>query len=247
MVMEEFDMSDTYTTIVRAEEPATRTAALHIEVIADFVDPFCYLGKRRLETALKAVQGPYEVSWHPYQLNPEFPVAGIEFNDYLTQRFGSPGKVQPILRSLAEEAQRDGINFHFERIRRVPNTMAAHQLMYLAEREGKDQAQLAEDLMAAFFEHGEDIGALDVLIRIGARHGFSAAKVIDAINDDTARQLVLTREGQVRSSGIGGAPGFLLNRRLLVIGAQDADDMVNAFDRAMFGEGSDEPVSTPLH
>ena len=66
-------------------------------------------------------------------------------------------------------------------------------------------------------------------------------------DDDTARQLILTREAQVRSSGIAGAPGFLLNRRLLLIGAQDADSMVNAFDRAMFGEGADELVSPALH
>jgi len=42
-------------------------------------------------------------------------------------------------------------------------------------------------------------------------------------------------------------PGFLLNRRLLVIGAQDEDTLVNAFDRAMFGEGNDAIISPALH
>ena len=171
----------------------------------------------------------------------------MRFDDYLARRFGSPANVQPVLEGITDEGKREGINFRFERIQRLPNTMRAHQLMYLAEKLGKEQGLLAEDLMAAFFEHGEDIGETDVLVRLGARHGLDKDEVLRVFDDDAARQLILTREAQVRSSGIAGAPGFLLNRRLLVIGAQDADSMVNAFDRAMFGEGTDELVSPALH
>ncbi len=240
-------MSATLSNIVTSNNTAARTAALHVEVIADLVCPFCYLGKRRLEKALLAVQGPSDVSWHPYQLNPEIAKEGVRFDDYLTRRFGSPASVQPVLDGLTDEGKLEGIDFRFEKIRRMPNTMRAHQLMYLAEKLGKDQGSLAEDLMAAFFEHGEDIGETDVLLRLGARHGFEKDEMLGIFDDAAARQLILTREGQVRSSGIAGAPGFLLNRRLLLIGAQDADSMVNAFDRAMFGEGTDELVSPALH
>lgn len=240
-------MSDAHTSIIRAGNPAARTAALHVEVIADFVDPFSYLGKHRLETALECVQGPSDVTWHPYQLNPDFPVDGLEFDDYLSQRFGSRAAVQPVLDSLAEEGAREGLRFHFDKIKRVPNTQRAHLLMYLAEREGKNQSLLAEDLLAAFFEHGENIGNADVLVRLGARHGLQTDAISRVFDDESARQLLMTREGQVRSSGITGAPGFLLNRRLLVIGAQDADNIVNAFDRAMFGECTDKLISPALH
>ena len=240
-------MSETLSNIVTTNNTAARTAALHVEVIADLVCPFCYLGKHRLEKALLAVQGPSDVSWHPYQLNPEIAKEGVRFDDYLTRRFGSPANVQPVLDGLTDEGKREGIDFRFEKIRRMPNTMHAHQLMYLAEKLGKDQGSLAEDLMAAFFEHGEDIGETDVLLSLGARHGFEKDEMLGVFDDAAATQLILTREGQVRSSGIAGAPGFLLNRRLLLIGAQDADSMVNAFDRAMFGEGTDEIVSPALH
>ncbi len=240
-------MSETLSNIVTTNNTAARTAALHVEVIADLVCPFCYLGKHRLEKALLAVQGPSDVSWHPYQLNPEIAKEGVRFDDYLTRRFGSPANVQPVLDGLTDEGKREGIEFRFEKIRRMPNTMHAHQLMYLAEKLGKDQGLLAEDLMATFFEHGEDIGDTDVLVRLGARHGLEEQEVLRVFDDEAARQLILTREGQVRSSGSAGAPGFLLNRRLLLIGAQDADSMVNAFDRAMFGEGIDKIVSPALH
>jgi predicted DsbA family dithiol-disulfide isomerase len=119
--------------------------------------------------------------------------------------------------------------------------------MYLAETRRKDQSALAEELMTAFFRRGEDIGDREILIELGARHGLLPDDVDRVMDEDSSRQTVLSREAQVRSSGIAGVPGFLLNRRLLVIGAQDEDTLVNAFDRAMFGEGNDAIISPALH
>lgn len=240
-------MSERLSNIVRTDERLAPTAALHVEVIADFVDPFCFLGKRRLDAALRAVQGPTDLSWHPWQLNPEIPVGGTPYHDFLTRRFGSPANIQPILDSLMLEGRAEGIDFRFDRLSRVPNTLRAHQVMFLAETEGKDQTALADELMSAFFERGEDIGDIEVLARLASRHGLASKDVVRAIEDDVTKQNVLSREGQVRSSGITGVPGFLLNRRLLVVGAQDTDAIINAFDRAMFGEGTDELVSPALH
>lgn len=240
-------MSERLSQIVRTNDRVAPTAALHVEVIADLVCPFSFLGKRRLETALKSVQGPSDVAWYPYQLNPEIATEGVAFDEYMTKRFGSVDEIRPLLDNLTAEGEREGIDFRFDRIERVPNTMHAHQLMYLAETEGKVQSTLAEDIYTAFFSEGEDIGDTDVLIDIASRHGLERADVLRVIDDDSARQLVVTREGQVRASGIAGVPGFLLNRRLLLIGAQEPVAIVNAFDRAMFGEGTDELVSPALH
>ena len=246
-IIMELSMSQASTNIVRDRDGFAPKAALHVEVIADLICPFCYIGKRRLDTALRAVQGPYDVTWYPWQLNPEMPDGGLAYEDYLTQRFGSPANVEPILDSLRREGQEDGVEFRFDRLQRVPNSLKAHQLMYLAETEGRDQSVLADALMSAFFARGMDIGDTDVLIDVGASVGLSPDDVLRVIGDENARQIVLSREAKVRSSGINGVPGFLLNRRLLVIGAQEADAIVNAFDRAMFGEGTDELVSPALH
>jgi predicted DsbA family dithiol-disulfide isomerase len=222
-------------------------AALHVEVIADLVCPFCYIGKRRLDEAMRAVQGPSDISWYPYQLNPDMPENGMSMHDYLSMRFGSPANVEPILEQLAADAREENIDFRFDRIEHVPNTLRAHQLMYLAETRRKDQSALAEELMTAFFRRGEDIGDTEILVELGARHGLLPDDIDRVIDEDSSRQIVLSREAQVRSSGIAGVPGFLLNRRLLVIGAQDTDALVNAFDRAMFGEGNDAIISPALH
>ena len=240
-------VAETLFNIVRSNDRVAPTATLHVEVIADFVCPFCFLGKRRLDAALEAVQGPFDVSWYPFQLNPEIPAEGLPFNDYLTRRFGSPANVEPVLEHLAEEGKLDGVHFAFDRIRHVPNTLPVHQVMQVAETLGVDQTALAEELMSAFFEEGINIGERDVLIDIAGRHGVSAKETREALASDHVRQVVVTREAQVRSSGLSSAPGFLVNRRLLVVGAQPTDNIVNAFDRAMFGEGTDSLLSPALH
>ena len=229
------------------EQGPAPAAALHVEVIADLVCPFCYIGKRRLDQAMQAVRGPSDVSWFPYQLNPDMPEDGMSLEDYLSMRFGSPANVQPVLEQLAADARREDIELRFDRIHHVPNTLRAHQLMYLAETRRKDQSALAEELMTAFFSRGEDIGDTEILVELGGRHGLVPDDIRRVTAEDSSRQVVLSREAQVRSSGIAGVPGFLLNRRLLVIGAQNTDTLVNAFDRAMFGEGNDAIVSPALH
>lgn len=240
-------MSGTYTSIVRMDNRLAPTVALHVEVVADLVCPFCFIGKRRLDHAMEAVQGPSEVNWYPYQLNPDMPEDGLPLDDYLSMRFGNPANIQPVLEQLTHEGRVEDINFRFDRISQVPNTLRAHRLIYLAESEGVDQSALAEELMKAFFERGEDIGNTEILVELAGRHGLDSRDVEKIIDDESAKQVVLSREAQVRSSGIAGVPGYLLNRRLLVIGAQETDALVSAFDRAMFGEGNDSIVSPALH
>ncbi len=240
-------MSETLSNIVRNNNRISPTASLHVEVIADMVCPFSFVGKRRFDEALKSVGGPSDVSWYPYQLNPDIPVEGQPFKDYLASRFSNADNVEPVLDHLVREGMTVGVEFRFDRIRHVPNTLPVHQLMQRGETLGLDQSALAEDLFSAFFEQGLNIGDTDVLIDIARPHGIGTAEVLKATSSEAIRQLVLTREAQVRASGLAGVPGFLLNRRLLVVGAQETDNIVNAFDRAMFGEGSDRLAPPVLH
>lgn len=240
-------MSETLFNIVGSSDRLTPTASLHVEVIGDFVCPFSFLGKRRFDRALAAVQGPSDINWYPFQLNPEIPLVGESFDSYLEQRFGSRENVEPVLEHLADEGRHEGIEFNFDRIQHVPNTLPVHQVMLQAQKLGLDQQALADDLMSAFFEQGRNIGDIAVLMEVAARHGIPMARTREAFGSDQLRQVVVTREAQVRSSGMMAAPGFLINRRLLVVGAQPAEHIVNAFDRAMFGEGTDALVSPALH
>lgn len=240
-------MSEILANSVRSNESASPMASLHVEVIADMVCPFCFVGKRRFDEALKAVQGPRDVSWHPYQLNPDLPADGLPFDVYLSRKFNGPTRVEPVLQTLMQEGESVGIRFRFDKIQKMPNTLRIHQVMQLADTLGVDQSALAEDLMSAFFEQGVDIGERSALIELAGEHGMSAAAVCKAIDSDTIKKIVVTREGQLRNSGLANVPGFLMNRHLLVVGAQDVGTIVNAFDLAMFGEGTDALMPRLLH
>lgn len=240
-------MSPRLSNVIARRDRARPSAALHVEVVADLICPFCYIGKRRLDRALQAVQGPFDVDWYPWQLNPDMPAEGLPIEEYFRRRFGGRDNIEPVLESLVDEGKSVGIDFRFDRLSRVPNTMAAHQVIYLAQQQGADQSMLAETLMSAFFEHGADIGDGDLLAGLARRVGLTPEDVVIATECQGTRQAVQSREAQVRTSGLSGVPGFMLNRRLLLVGAQEPDVMINAFDRAMFGEGTDQLVSPALH
>lgn len=228
-------------------EDGASLATLHVDVIADLVCPWCFLGKRRLDEALNAVHGPSVVSWYPFQLNPEMPAEGMTLDDYVSAKFGDPEALRPAIDQLVAVGQTEGIDFRFDRIRRVPNTLNAHRVLKLAEDRHCDTSALAESLLGAFFEQGLDISDRDLLVALGERAGLSAGDVSAALDDEVNRQIVLSQEAQVRQGGVTGVPNFLVNKRLFVVGAQNTDVLVKVFDRAMFGAESDQPVSPTVH
>jgi len=234
------------TTLLDSEN-AGSPATLQVDVIADLICPWCYLGKRRLDDALSAVHGPSLVSWYPFQINPAMPVSGMALDEYLEKRFGSAEKLQPAMDELTLLGKAAGINFDFDKLKRIPNTLDAHRLMKLAETEELSTSDLAEKLLRGFFERGLDIADRDVLIDIGGGSGLSPTKINEMLDDDLSRRVVLSQEAHVRQSGVTGVPDFLINKRLFAVGAQSTESLVNIFDRVMFGEESDLPVSPIIH
>ncbi|HZW59091.1 MAG TPA: DsbA family oxidoreductase [Woeseiaceae bacterium] len=228
-------------------DKALATATLRVEMIADLVCPWCYLGKRRLDTALASVHGPHLVGWKPFQLNPDMPPQGVTLDDYLASRFGDPQAVRPGLEELTRVGHAEGVNFRFDRLTRVPNTLGAHQLMLYAAAEGVPVEDVAEGLFKAFFEDGRDISDAGVLADIGNANGLERAAILQMLDDGRFRKQVLGEEGQLRRSGVTAVPNFLVNDRLFVVGAQPAAALVDVFDRAMFGAESDQPLEGSVH
>ena len=239
-------ISPELTTLLDSQN-AVSPATLQVDVIADLICPWCYLGKRRLDDALEAVHGPSKISWYPFQINPAMPSSGMSLDEYLEKRFGSAEKLQPAMDELTQIGKAEGINFNFDKLERVPNSLDAHRLMKLAESEEISTSDLAENILRGFFESGMDIADRDVLIDIGGNSGLSPTEINKALDNDLSRRAVLSQEAHVRQSGIIGVPDFLVNKRLFAVGAQSTENLVNIFDRAMFGEESDLPVSPIVH
>ena len=234
------------TTLLDSDHAAS-PATLQVDVIADLICPWCYLGKRRLDDALSAVHGPSLVTWYPFQINPGMPPSGMSLDEYLEKRFGNADKLHSALDGLTQIGKAEGINFNFDKLERVPNSLDAHRLMKLAENEKISTSDLAENILRGFFESGLDIADRDVLIDIGDGSGLSRTVINETLDNDLSRRIVLSQEAHVRQSGVTGVPDFLVNKRLFAVGAQSTEGLVNIFDRAMFGEESDLPVSPIIH
>lgn len=196
---------------------------LTVEVASDVVCPWCYIGKRRLEKALKLLEGEVSVDlrWLPFQLNPGMPREGMPRAQYRKSKFGSLEHSRGLDARVAAEGQGEGIAFAFERIQRTPNTLAAHQLIDLA----KKQDLVVDALFRAYFEEGKDIGDAAVLAEIAARCGVAGWP-------QQARD-VSELEESVRGLGISAVPTFIFERKLGVSGAHPPESLAAAMREAV--------------
>lgn len=208
--------------------------ALTIEVISDGICPWCFVGKRRMEKALKAVEGRYEtqVTWRPFELNPNMPKEGMDRRTYRTAKFGSWEKSLALDAQVAAVGATEGIPFAFDRIQRTPNTFDAHRLIWLANREAIQDA-IAEALFRSYFTEGLDISDRRVLIDIASTTGLSSAQVEHFLESNDGVAEVQQEEAEVRQLGISGVPFFVINKQYGISGAQSVNTLVDAFDKAL--------------
>lgn len=203
---------------------------LDIDLVSDFVCPWCYLGKVRLDRALaelKAARPDLEarVNWLPFFLNPDTPAAGEPYRAFLEAKFGGPIKAEAVLDNVRAAAAADGLQYAFERIQTRPNTLHAHRLMYRAQSIGQTQARiqmLGGALFAAHFQEGRDIGDKDTLADIAATCGERRDSVREWLDSSADTDKVQRMVAGVRKQGIEGVPFYILNRKLAVSGAQSA-------------------------
>ena len=212
--------------------------AFGVEVVSDVICPWCWVGKRRLEKAI-ALLGPdanLKVTWRPFQLNPSMPKAGIDRNEYRRAKFGSLERSQMLDARLKAEGASEGIEFRLDLIRRTPNTLDAHRLIWLAQRHGQQDA-VVEALFRAYFAEGVDIGEPGNLVAIAVSAGIEKASVEEMLAAEEGLREVVAEEEQFKTMGIDGVPGFVVNGRFLFSGAAEPRTMVEAFLEAGRGNG----------
>lgn len=207
--------------------------ALSIEVISDGICPWCFVGKRRLEKALKTIDGRYEtsVTWRPFQLNPNMPIEGMARQTYRTAKFGS-WESQALDAQVTAVGEIESIPFAFDRIQRTPNTFDAHRLIWLAQREGIQDA-VVEALFRSYFSEGLDIGDRQILINVASTAGLLTAQVERFLESGDGVEAVQLLESQVRQRGISGVPFFIINSKYEISGAQATGTMLAIFEQAL--------------
>ncbi len=209
---------------------------LQIDVVSDVVCPWCLIGKRQLDQALAQwqlnhpnAQAPI-VRWHPFQLNPQVPRAGMDRGDYMERKFGQRdgSKIYDQVRQAAKQV---GLELALEKIARQPNTVRAHALIEAAAPYDC-QTAVKQALMMAYFMNGADLTDDQVLIQTAANAGLPLELAQGVLNDPKALQTIADQDQQARKMGISGVPLFIINRKLSVSGAQGAGVLSQAFNDA---------------
>jgi predicted DsbA family dithiol-disulfide isomerase len=202
-----------------------------IEVYSDVVCPWCYIGKRRLESALSTAGiRDTDVRWRAFQLNPDLPPEGVDRRQYLETKFGGPEGAARIHDRVREAGRTAGIDFRFEDIARSPNTFDAHRLLRLAAQQGK-QGAMKENLMQAYFLKGRDVGDRQVLAEIAGESGVGG-DVGAWLNSDAEAAGVREDLASAARMEITGVPFFIFAGRYAIAGAQPAEIFAQALDAA---------------
>jgi predicted DsbA family dithiol-disulfide isomerase len=203
-----------------------------LEIWADIVCSWCYVGKRHLETALQGLaEGDVEIVWRSFELDPTLPAEAGSADEELARR---RGLTLAEARAMHEETERMGaeigIRFDFARARRG-NTFDAHRVLHMARAEGRQTAVL-DRLLAGYFAEGEPIGDRDALARLGAGGGLDADAVSAMLASDSYAADVRADEREAAELGITAVPFFVLDRRFGLAGAHPAETLREAIAQA---------------
>jgi predicted DsbA family dithiol-disulfide isomerase len=213
----------------------TDPTKVRIDIISDVVCPWCYLGKARLEAALKDLpEVEADIHWRPYQIDPTIPRTGVDRKAYMEAKFGpGPGLSEAHAR-LSAFGSELGLAFAFDAIKISPNTMNAHRLIRWAAQAGPGIQNKAVDLLfKAYFEDGKDIGDTTVLVEIATSAGMDGAIVTTLLPTDAEEAGVIGEIAQAKQLGISGVPCFIIDQKYAVSGAQTPDLLADAIRNAL--------------
>jgi predicted DsbA family dithiol-disulfide isomerase len=213
---------------------AVDRAVLRVEVFADVACPWCYIGEKRLETALAlAGLGPDDVrwSWRPFELQPDLPSEGVPWADFVTSKFGGESRATAAFRHVEAIGALDGLEFHFDRITRAPNTRRAQRLILLAERNGRGKA-MAETLFRAYFCEGRDISDPATLMELAAALGIAPDAAATALEPPAFEGVFRGSREESAALGITGVPFFIFNDTVGLSGAQSVELFTRAIEVA---------------
>ena len=205
-----------------------------VEIWSDVVCPWCYIGKRRFETAMQELDDEIDVDivFRPFQLDPTASPgkAGPVIEAY-AKKFGGYERAHEIIDHVTAVAAESGLEFHMDRALRA-NTLLAHRLLWLAESSGH-QIAMKERLLQAYFMDGLDIGDPDVLATLAAEVGLDANRVREFLDSDEGLAEVREELRSAAEMEITAVPTFVFDGKWLVPGAQDPDTFVQVLRRVV--------------
>ena len=194
-----------------------------IKIFADTICGWCFIGQTKLNKALKSFpETKFEIEHIPFQLNPDMPTEGIDRNEYLQIKFGGKEFAQPMYDRMTEEANKEGLNFNLDNIKKIPNTVFSHLLIKLAEQTNVHN-EVKEKIYHSYFIDGHNIGDKEILINIGKEFNIEKEIINNFFNADNIEK-VNSFISIAKEKEINGVPFFEIGNDV-ISGAQSTANL----------------------
>ena len=194
-----------------------------IKIFADTICGWCFIGQTKLNKALKSFpETKFEIKHIPFQLNPDMPIEGIDRNEYLQIKFGGKEFAQPMYDRMTEEANKEGLNFNLNNIKKTPNTVFSHLLIKLAEQTNVHN-EVKEKIYHSYFIDGHNIGDKEILINIGKEFNIEKEIINNFFNVDNIEK-VNSFISIAKEKEINGVPFFEIGNDV-ISGAQSTANL----------------------
>jgi len=208
---------------------------MKIEIWSDIMCPFCYIGKRQLESALAAFpNNEFEIEWKSFQLDPTItPQSGKDVYTFLAERKGiSVEQSIEMHKGVVERAKSVGLDYHFDKAV-ISNSLTAHRIIQLAKTKKMGDA-MEEVFFKAYFTEGRDLNDAATLIELGAKAGLNTNEVQEVVeNENLFLKDVKSDISEAQEIGVQGVPFFVFDRKYAVSGAQPVEAFVNTIKEAI--------------
>lgn len=191
---------------------------VHIDFISDFICPWCYIGKARLER-IRSILLPeihLEISAEPYILYPFIPKGGLPKEDFAKKTKPGMGK------SLRYEADQEGIRLNYRDIARIPNSLEAHRLVWLVKNQHK-QYELAKQIFHSYFELGKNIEDQSYLVHLAREMGIEEDTIEQFIQQSTGEVEIRSYIDSLKEEIVSVVPSLRLARRFMLPGLQSVE------------------------
>lgn len=218
---------------------------MRIDIVADIVCPWSFIGVRRLASALRddsrEAQDAYQIYWRPYLLNPDVGPEGADQPDILARTIGPQSRVKRFQDTVQRAGDDVGIGFRFDLLTFVPFALPAHRLICRFNGHAQLLA-VADCLYSLHFEQGADISSVSVLAPSLAEFGVSGSEAAEAVKlAASGFDGLIMDDGETQRLGINGVPSFIFGGEHVISGAHDQTVLGRMLDIASVVE--DRPLS----
>lgn len=202
-----------------------------IEIFQDVVCPWCRIGKKHLMDALEQfTDEPVEIRYRAFQLDPNTPTEGLPFQEMMQTKFrAGQDQLEGMFQQVTQAGRAAGLHFDFGKVGFMPNTLKAHQLIAIAPEAMK--RELIDALFKAYFEDGQDVGNVDVLLDTAAALGMDREAAAASLKAKTGLEEVEDDLAFAQQVGVTGVPFFIINHKYALTGAQPTTTFLQALQQ----------------